>query len=247
MPLQKFPREQGNSVFLDDNFQPYKDQWSFLATIKKIPPDELVVKIKETTAASQTIQVGENRSSEETDDAPWTLPPSGKTKENSITGPLPDVISIIQANMLFIPKKGLPPALYNRLFRIAAFPNPEFYKAQAMHLSTYGKPPIISCAEEYAQHIALPRGCLDDVRRLLGELDISLQIEDKRSRGKPIKASFKGKLRKAQRTAVKKIRTHDIGIKSRALLDGLLNTRYLALRLTLPYSNKHFKMWRHLS
>ena len=249
LPLQKIPREQGNSVFLDDDFQPYQDQWSFLATIKKIPPDQLVVKIKETTAASQTIQVGENRSGEETDDAPWTLPPSGKTKENSITGPLPDVISIIQANMLFIPKKGLPPALYNRLFRIAAFPNPEFYKAQAMHLSTYGKPPIISCAEEYAQHIALPRGCLDDVRQLLGELDISLQIEDKRSRGKPIKASFKGKLRKAQRTAVKNIRSHDIGILSAATAFGktVVAAKLIAVRkrntLVLVHRRQLLDQW----
>jgi len=220
LPLQKFPREKGNSVFLDEHLHPYDDQWAYLSSIEKISSEDLAEKIKETNKASQTIQVRDNSSDKETTDTPWTLPPSGATKDNSITDPLPDTLHIVQANMLYIPKKGLPPALHNRLFRIAAFPNPEFYKAQAMHLSTYGKPPIISCADEHPQHIALPRGCLDDVRQLLGELDVSLEIEDKRSRGKPIKASFTGKLRKTQRTAVKSIRSHDIGILSAATAFG---------------------------
>jgi len=249
LPLQKFPREQGNSVFLDDNLLPHEDQWSYLANIKKVTADDLVARVEETTKATQTIQVEDRSSGKETNDAPWTLPPSGATKENSITGSLPDTIAIVQANMLYIPKKDLPPALHNRLFRIAAFPNPEFYKAQAMHLSTYGKPPIISCAEEHAQHIALPRGCLDDVRQLLGELDVSLQIKDKRSCGKPIKASFIGKLRKSQRVAVKNIRTHDIGILNAATAFGktVVAAKLIAVRkrntLVLVHRRQLLDQW----
>ena len=92
LPLQKFPREKGNSVFLDDNLHPYEDQWSYLASIKKVTSDELAVKVRETTEATQTIQIGNKRSDKGTDDAPWTLPPSGTTKENSITGPLPEAV-----------------------------------------------------------------------------------------------------------------------------------------------------------
>ena len=33
LPLQKASREEGNSVFLDENFNPYEDQWGFLAGI----------------------------------------------------------------------------------------------------------------------------------------------------------------------------------------------------------------------
>ena len=249
LPLQKFPREQGNSVFLDDNLHPHEDQWSYLANIEKITSDELAAKVKETTKATQTIQIEDKRSDKETGDIPWTLPPSGATKENSITGPLPDTVSIVQANMLYIPKKGLPPALHNRLFRIAAFANPEFYKAQAMHLSTYGKPPIISCADEHAQHIALPRGCLDDVQQLLSELDVSLKIEDKRSRGKPIKASFTGKLRKTQQAAVKNIRAHDIGILNAATAFGktVVAAKLIAVRkrntLVLVHRRQLLDQW----
>ena len=61
----------------------------------------------------------------------------------------------------------LPEAMLNQIIRLAAFQNPEFYKTQAMRLSTWDKPRIISCAEEFAHHIALPRGCLQEVSELL--------------------------------------------------------------------------------
>ena len=63
-------------------------------------------------------------------------------------------------NQIYIAKDGLPPGLRNRLLRLAAFQNPEFYKAQAMRLPTYDKPRIIACAEDHPHHVGLPRGCL---------------------------------------------------------------------------------------
>ena len=33
LPLQKLPREKGFSVFVDDDFTPYADQWEFLASV----------------------------------------------------------------------------------------------------------------------------------------------------------------------------------------------------------------------
>jgi hypothetical protein len=51
------------------------------------------------------------------------------------------------SNLVYVEKKGLPSGMLDRLIRVAAFQNPEFYKAQAMRLSTYGKPPFISCGE----------------------------------------------------------------------------------------------------
>ena len=49
------------------------------------------------------------------------------------------------------PKEALSPWLRNVLVRLAAFQNPEFYRAQAMRLPTFGKPRIIACAEDHAQ------------------------------------------------------------------------------------------------
>jgi hypothetical protein len=64
----------------------------------------------------------------------WTLPPSKKKKEKAIQGPFPEAVRVVQGNLIYIEKNGLPPAMLNRLIRLAAFQNPEFYKAQAMRL-----------------------------------------------------------------------------------------------------------------
>ncbi|MDF2668877.1 MAG: restriction endonuclease subunit, partial [Paenibacillus sp.] len=41
LPLQGGPRKMGNSMFLDDNFMPYIDQWSFLAQLTKMTEEEV--------------------------------------------------------------------------------------------------------------------------------------------------------------------------------------------------------------
>ncbi len=40
LPLQREPREQGNSVFIDENYLPYPNQWDFLASIKKLSEEK---------------------------------------------------------------------------------------------------------------------------------------------------------------------------------------------------------------
>ncbi len=87
-------------------------------------------------------------------------------------GELPQSLELVLGNEIYIAKDGLAPGLRNRLLRVAAFQNPEFYKAQAMRLPTYDKPRIIGCAEEHPHHIGLPRGCLEDVRQVLTDLNI---------------------------------------------------------------------------
>ncbi len=75
----------------------------------------------------------------------------------------------------------------NQLIRLAAFQNPEFYKAQAMRLSTYDKPRIIACAEELDRYIGLPRGCLEEVESLLSNLHIDIKVRDERFAGTPLR------------------------------------------------------------
>jgi superfamily II DNA or RNA helicase len=43
---------------------------------------------------------------------------------------LPEFLTLVLANQIFIAKANLPQSLANRLIRLAAFQNPEFYKAQ---------------------------------------------------------------------------------------------------------------------
>ncbi len=108
-----------------------------------------------------------------------------------IVSGLPRALELILGNEIYIAKDGLAPGLRNRLLRVAAFQNPEFYKTQAMRLPTYAKPRIISCAEEHPAHISLPRGCLEDVREVLIDLNIRPVIRDERFSGHPLQATFK--------------------------------------------------------
>ncbi len=41
LPLQRKPRQLGNSVFLDDNLSPYDDQWAFLSEMRTSRPHEV--------------------------------------------------------------------------------------------------------------------------------------------------------------------------------------------------------------
>ena len=40
LPLQGGPRKDGNSLFLDDDFEPYSDQWAFLSSLRRLSPAE---------------------------------------------------------------------------------------------------------------------------------------------------------------------------------------------------------------
>src|SRR6266404_2241024 len=143
------------------------------------------------------------------EDAPWTLTPSRRKTDKPIPGPFPESVEIVRSNLIFVPKAGLSEPMLNRMIRIAAFQNPEFYKAQAMRLPTWDKPRVISCSEEFAQHIALPRGCLDEISDLLRAHGIAVTTRDERCLGKPIDAKFHGTLRDDQTEAVRQTLQHD--------------------------------------
>ena len=212
LPLQKVPRETGNSVFVDDDFNPYPDQWSFLASLQRMTEDAAEMLVREAVRQGNVIGVRISIADEDAEEAPWTLSPSRKRVEKPIVGPLPEHVQIVRANLLYVEKKDLPSALLNRLLRLAAFQNPEFYKAQAMRLSTFDKPRVIACGEDFANHIALPRGCLAEVIALLKSHHIEPVVRDERYSGTPINAEFRGDLRVLQREAVSKTASQDDGI-----------------------------------
>jgi superfamily II DNA or RNA helicase len=211
LPLQRGPRETGNSVFVDTEFKPYADQWRFLSSIQRLRAEAAEELVQEAMRKGDIVGVRISVVDEDQAD-PWTLPPSRKRLERPVPGPLPQSIPIVRSNLLYIEKKGLPSSLLNRLLRLAAFQNPEFYKAQAMRLSTYAKPRVIGCGEEFAHHIALPRGCLGEVTALLKAHDVEPEWHDERFAGTPIDVQFQGELRSLQYQAASALANHDNGI-----------------------------------
>lgn len=213
LPLQYEPRKSDNSIFLNEKFHPYADQWKFLNSVKRMSIQEVNEIVVEAVNSGRVtglhIPVQDENETE-----PWKVSPSRKPKPLEKAIDLPSSVQIVMGDQLYIRKKYLPPVLTNRLIRTAAFQNPEFYKAQAMRLSTFDKPRIIACAENFPEHLGLPRGCLDDVIELLENTDIKVDIADERNSGKPIKTRFLGNLNKEQKPAVKALMVNDTGVLS---------------------------------
>jgi len=152
--------------------------------------------------------------------SPWLYSPSGRKPESKITGPLPNQIELVLSNQIYISKENLPPSLKNRLIRLAAFQNPEFYKAQAMRFPTYDKPRIVHCCEDFFQHIGLPRGCLEDVVDLLESHGVQIEIRDERLEGVRLKVHFRGELRQEQKKAAEAVLAYENGVLSAATAFG---------------------------
>jgi superfamily II DNA or RNA helicase/very-short-patch-repair endonuclease len=211
LPLQKQARVNGNSVFVDENMEPWPDQWGFLAAREKLPATEVEAHVQRAERTGHVVGVRLVLEDEDAD-SPWQALPSRQPRMGQVQLEVPAMLELVLGCEIFIPKAGLSPALRNRLLRLAAFQNPEFYKAQAMRLPTFDKPRIIACAGDYPEHLALPRGCLEELLALLRGLGIKPLLRDERFRGTPLDVSFRGTLRPEQQAAAAALMEHDTGV-----------------------------------
>lgn len=211
LPLQKGPRDHGCSVFVDANLEPYRDQWAYLATIPRMTVAEVESAVGMAMRSDGILGLPIPVTDEREDD-PWTLPPSPRRLDKPIAGPFPASVKVTISNLVYVEKEGLSQALVNRIIRVAAFQNPEFYKAQAMRLPTFDKPRVIGCAEDYPRHIGLPRGCMDELSALFQACGIRIELVDQRFHGTRIEVDFQGQLTDGQTQAVSKIRKHESGV-----------------------------------
>jgi hypothetical protein len=150
LPLQRGPRQEGNSVFLDESLNAYPDdqQWTVLAAVQRTDRATVEQIVAEATRTGTVVGVRFGEVEDDGDEAaPWTQPSSGSHRARRVPGPMPARAPAVLAQRLFVEKDGIPSPLLNRIKRLAAFQNPEFYKRQSMRLSTAMTPRVISCAE----------------------------------------------------------------------------------------------------
>ncbi|HTD75368.1 MAG TPA: DEAD/DEAH box helicase family protein [Steroidobacteraceae bacterium] len=145
LPLQRRARDYGNSVFVDTNLLPYRDQWAFLGSLPRLTPQAAYGLIGAAEARDRVLSV-RMPIADENGEEPWRRLPSRRPPPERVTEFLPSRVKIVLSDDIYIDRTALPPSMVARLIRLAAFQNPEFYRAQAMRLSTFGKPRIISCA-----------------------------------------------------------------------------------------------------
>lgn len=212
LPLQGMARKQGNSLFVDTNFEAYPDQWAYLSNMGKLASDEVAKAIK---AHDHDDALGSFRGAD-AESKPWEKQQSINLAALDFYG----VQRIVRANMLHMPLTGFSPRARNQILRLAAFRNPDFYKSQAMRLPIYDKPRILCSAEERDGYLALPRGCEPALRELLEDAGAQYEIIDKTCAGNSLRIEFQGNLREEQLPAAEALLAHNIGILSAATAFG---------------------------
>ena len=203
LPLQGNARKNGNSVFVNEYFESFLDQWEYLLNIDKLSESALEAILKQT---ANMLPLGDLSKTSES--KPWEVPMTTSIQKSDFSSE----IVITRSNMLYIPLNQLSSKVLNHLRRIASFRNPEFYSKQALRLSTYQTPRIISCADLTDDYLALPRGCEDTVTTLLKEKNVAYRFEDKTNHGRTISIHFNGELRENQQVAVNALATNNTGV-----------------------------------
>ena len=202
LPLQGQARKNLNSVFVDDDFLAYKDQWTFLYNIKKLREDDvdklLSLHVNEEFGALST----------SSESKPWVTP----TSQDLTKADFYSTMEIVKADKIYIPLKSISAKVLNHLKRIAAFKNPEFYSKQALRLSTYSVPRIISCFDITDEYLAMPRGCEDAILSFLNDNNVKYSITDETSHGKKISVTFTGKEREEQTDSINTLLTYSNGV-----------------------------------
>ncbi|MGG1674283.1 TOTE conflict system archaeo-eukaryotic primase domain-containing protein [Neobacillus sp. NRS-1170] len=185
LPLQLHSKNKGNSVFVDENFVPYPDQWLFLSSIEKIDKPKILSVIDKL----MYVQV----------------------KEEIKNMPVPDKVNVTIKNGIFIKKQGIPSFIISKMMTLATIKNPEFYKAQSRRMSTNGMQRSISCFDEDSEYLILPRGCFEEVQKLFTEHSIEMEIVDESYAGENIQVNFGGQLTSQQDEALIELLKHNNG------------------------------------
>lgn len=202
LPLQGKVRKDLNSVFVDDEFFAYRDQWAYLVQVQKIEEQKVDVILQ------QHIHEDLGVLSTSSESKPWVTP----VPQNINSADFTKAITITVADKIYIPLNSVSAKVLNHIKRIAAFRNPEFYKKQAMRMSTYGIPRIISCFDITDDYLAMPRGCKEAIMKLLDSNGAKYTIVDETNHGKAVAVTFLGTEREEQLDAIESLLPFNNGV-----------------------------------
>ena len=207
LPFQGQAQKSGNSLFVDDRFVPYPDQWAFLSSLPKITPEQLEECLRQLCRDGDMGDLAETEEKQ----APWKRK---RVRRKLTRADFPLQGKLTFSNLIYIEKAGFSQAALNTIKRLAAFPNPEFRAKQAMRLPVYGTPRVLDCGYEDDAYIGIPRGCMDAVMELFEQHDVPFALDDFRYMGRSIDVSFMGTLRPEQEPAAKALLAEDMGVLS---------------------------------
>ena len=212
LPLQGKALQDGNSAFIDGNWNAYPNQWETLFNKPRLSQEFLEEKIKEWSNIIDDIAANAAESDRE---KPWNR--MQHFNKNDVEGKL----HIILSNGIYVDNTNLKAAMQNRIRRMAAISNPVFYKNQAIGTSNYDTARWIYIWKDHLSvYIQIPRGLQDELWENIKQADIDYEMEDERQQGRKINVDFKGELRPEQDKALKELIKYDNGILHAATAFG---------------------------
>ena len=212
LPLQGKALQDGNSAFIDGNWNAYPNQWETLFNKPRLSQGFLEEKIKEWSNTIDNIAANAAESDRE---KPWNR--MQHFNKNDVEGKL----HIVLSNGIYVDNTNLKAAMQNRIRRMAAISNPVFYKNQAIGTSNYDTARWIYLGKDHLSgYIQIPRGLQDELWENIKQADIDYEMEDERQQGRKINVDFKGELRPEQDKALKELIKYDNGILHAATAFG---------------------------
>lgn len=207
LPLQGKAVKNGNSVFVNNTWEPYDNQWQILKDTKKLSEADVKGFLER------------NKSNEENTDNSCADKPWQRNK-HFLKSDCDGTIHAIISNCIYIDKTNLKPRIQNQIRRIAAVSNPTYFKNKAMGLSNFNNSRYIYMGYDDSGYICIPRGLFDEIERKCQEDEIDLTVLDERCEGRKLSVSFTGQLREEQQKAVDYFKDKDTGILSAATAFG---------------------------
>lgn len=215
LPLQGHSVKQGHSVFVDDDFRPFDDQWAYLSSVQKLKEKDLNRAIKELIAVTSDFHVRRNEDDENKQVSSIVKSSfNGEPKKEIIKEDFSGTVQITLSNQIYIKKKGISEHALGIIRRTAVFLNPEYFKKLRMHLPLYNIPRYIDCSKETDSELILPRGNLAEITEMLKKADVDYKISDARESGDEVDVVFKSELYEEQKSALKALLKSDCGVLS---------------------------------
>ena len=214
LPLQGQALKNGNSAFVDKNWNAYPNQWSAFQSIAKLSVEKIENFLDQWNIRLDEVFTDNTVTGSASKDKPWER--SKHFHKEDVQGEL----KITLSNLIYIESDNLKPRIQNQIRRMAAFHNPVFFRNNAIGLSNYANSRYIYLGKDDSGYICIPRGILDQLTAHCKEADISYTISDKRCNGAYIHAEFVGELRENQNKAISSMLQYDNGILSAATAFG---------------------------
>lgn len=206
LPLQGKALKNGNSAFVDENWNAYYDQWLMLNRINRLTKNDIkryIGKWKLELIADKGLLLNTNR---EARIKPW------KKDDIFYKEDVVEKMTIVLADGIYIDTLNLKPRIQNQIRSLVAFDNPIFYKNNRLGYSNYNQPMVVYMGNDVNDYIKIPRGLIEKIIEKCSQANILYDIVDKRKRGKPINVEFTGQLRNEQIIAAKELLKYDNGI-----------------------------------